>query len=158
MRSIDVIVNTLGVDKAKYCRIIQKNRIPLKEENGMLWMENSDADLALELYYKEYEPGKLRKEQTQPGNNAQPQQARYAQYAYPTYPQEELIPDKYQPISAWGYVGYSLLFNIPILGLLMLLLYACSDDNINLRNYARAWFCRLLVVLCIALYIFFISI
>ena len=47
------------------------------------------------------------------------------------------IPEEYKPISPWGYVGYSLLFSIPIAGLIMLFVFAFGDGNMNLKNYAR---------------------
>ena len=47
------------------------------------------------------------------------------------------IPEEYKPISPWGYVGYSLLFSIPIAGLVMLFVFAFGDGNMNLKNYAR---------------------
>ena len=55
----------------------------------------------------------------------------------------------YKPISAWGYVGYSLLFSLPIAGFILLIVFSFSDDNINLRNYARSYWCMLLIVLCL---------
>ncbi len=60
-------------------------------------------------------------------------------------------PEQYRPISAWGYVGYSLLFSIPLVGFILLIVYAASNTNINLRNYARSYFCYLLlaVILCV---------
>ena len=31
------------------------------------------------------------------------------------------IPEEYRPISAWGYVGYNLLFSIPFVGIILLI-------------------------------------
>ncbi|MCM1173208.1 MAG: hypothetical protein NC393_13910, partial [Clostridium sp.] len=58
----------------------------------------------------------------------------------------------YTPIRPWGYVGYMLLFSIPILGQLILLLFALNaTGNINVRNFARAYFCILLLLIIILL-------
>lgn len=52
----------------------------------------------------------------------------------------------YQPISMWGYFGYNILFMIPIVGLIFVLIYSLGGTrNINLRNYARSYFCILII-------------
>lgn len=48
------------------------------------------------------------------------------------------IPKKFRPISAWGYIGYQILFSLPILGLILMIVFACSNEKVNRRNYARA--------------------
>lgn len=54
---------------------------------------------------------------------------------------------EYNPISAWGYVGYSFLFAIPFLGQIMLILYAVGlIGRIPVRKYARSYFCWAIVV------------
>lgn len=57
--------------------------------------------------------------------------------------------EQYKPISAWGYVGYSILFSIPLIGLVFLIIFAFSDKNINRRSYARSYFCWLLILIVI---------
>lgn len=57
------------------------------------------------------------------------------------------IPASYKPISPWGYIGYSLLFAIPIVGFICLIVYSFNGNNINRRNFARSYFCALLIVL-----------
>ena len=54
---------------------------------------------------------------------------------------------KYRPLSPWGYFGYALLFSLPVAGLILLIVFSFSAKNINLRNYARSYFCGLAVVL-----------
>lgn len=61
------------------------------------------------------------------------------------------IPSQYKPIGAWGYVGYSLLFSIPIVGLICLLIFSFNDSNLNRRSYARSYWCALLLVFIIAI-------
>lgn len=63
------------------------------------------------------------------------------------------LPDKFKPISAWGYFGYQLLFAIPIIGWIFLIIFALKEENINLRNFAKSYFCFLL--LCIIGYLIF---
>lgn len=60
-----------------------------------------------------------------------------------------VIPEKYRPISAWGYFGYSLLFWLPIAGFILLIVFSFDNSNINRRNYARSYFCALLLVVII---------
>ncbi|MBR2743918.1 MAG: ABC transporter permease [Clostridia bacterium] len=63
----------------------------------------------------------------------------------------ENIPEQYKPISAWGYVGYQILFSIPLVGFILLIVFAVSDSNINRRNFARSYFCVLLLTILIVI-------
>ena len=54
---------------------------------------------------------------------------------------------QYKPISAWGYIGYSLLFSIPLVGFILIIIFSVTDDNINRRNFARSYLCMLLLVI-----------
>lgn len=87
----------------------------------------------------------------------QPQQPVYT----PTYtPAEPAIPAEYAPLSPWKYFWYNILFSIPVVGFVFLIVFSCGGArNLNLRNYARSFFCALLigvialvviVVLCVA--------
>ena len=60
------------------------------------------------------------------------------------------IPPEYQPISMWGYFGYELLFSIPIVGFVFLLIFAIGSKNVNRKNFARSYFCLLIIALIIA--------
>ena len=64
--------------------------------------------------------------------------------------------DKYKPITPFGYVGYNLLFSIPVIGLIMLIIYSFDNANINRRNYARSFFVT--TIIAIALTLIFTSI
>ena len=67
---------------------------------------------------------------------------------------EHNIPEEYKPISAWGYFGYNLLFGIPLVGFIFLCVFALGGtNNVNLRNYARSFFCALLLALIFAIII-----
>lgn len=60
------------------------------------------------------------------------------------------IPSEYKPISMWGYFGYQILFAIPIIGFILLLVFALGGTkNINLRNFARSYFCLFIIVIVI---------
>ena len=62
---------------------------------------------------------------------------------------ESSLPEKYRPLGAWAYFGYALLFSIPIIGFIFLIVYSVSDANINRRNYARSFWCILVVTLIV---------
>ena len=59
------------------------------------------------------------------------------------------IPYAYKPLSPWAYFGYSLLFAIPLVGLILLIVFSFSNENINRRNFARSFWCALLVALIV---------
>ena len=65
----------------------------------------------------------------------------------------DTIPEKYRPLGAWAYFGYSLLFAIPIVGFILLIVFSFSDSNINRRNFARSFWCGLLVSLILTILI-----
>ncbi|MBR5868686.1 MAG: hypothetical protein IKZ21_04515 [Clostridia bacterium] len=63
-----------------------------------------------------------------------------------------VIPPEYKPLSPWAYFGYNLLFTIPVVGFICLLVFAFGGgSNINLKNYARSFFCSLALALIIIL-------
>ena len=67
-------------------------------------------------------------------------------------PKGERLPEKYRPISPWGYLGYTLLFAIPIAGFIIAIVFAVdSGKNVNVRNYARYQFIPLIIALIIIL-------
>lgn len=62
--------------------------------------------------------------------------------------------DEYRPISMWGYFGYEILFSIPIVGFILLLVFSFGGTkNVNLRNFARSYFCFLIVVVILVIII-----
>ena len=60
------------------------------------------------------------------------------------------IPEEYKPISMWGYFGYELLFSIPCIGLIVLIVLAVSAKNVNVKNFARSYFCFLIILAILA--------
>lgn len=66
------------------------------------------------------------------------------------------IPNEYKVLSPWAYFGYSLLFAIPLVGLILAIVFAFDNTNLNRRNYARSYFCGLiLVAIMVVLFIVF---
>lgn len=58
----------------------------------------------------------------------------------------QYIPAEYQPISMWGYFGYQILFAIPVIGFIFLIVFACGGkNNVNVKNFARSYFCVLII-------------
>ena len=60
---------------------------------------------------------------------------------------EKHLPKSYRPISGWGYFWRTVLYSIPVLGWLILFFNAIGAKNRNVRYFARAPFCALLLVL-----------
>ena len=87
--------------------------------------------------------------QEPPINQTQPIQPQYIAI------KSDTIPEEYKPISMWGYFGYELLFSIPLVGFILLLVFSFGGArNINLRNFARSYFCFLIIGLIIGAIIF----
>ena len=64
------------------------------------------------------------------------------------------IPFEYKPISMWGYFGYEILFSIPVVGFILLLVFAFGGtQNINLKNFARSYFCFLIIAVVLLIII-----
>ena len=59
------------------------------------------------------------------------------------------LPKKYRPMGAWGYFWHSILYSIPVIGLICLIWGACSDKKISRRSFARSYFVSLIFVLII---------
>ena len=60
---------------------------------------------------------------------------------------EKHLPKSYRPISGWGYFWRSVFYAIPVLGWLFVLINALGAKNRNGRNFARSYFCALLIAL-----------
>ena len=58
---------------------------------------------------------------------------------------EKHLPKSYRPISGWGYFWRSVFYAIPVLGWLFVLINALGAKNRNGRNFARSYFCALLI-------------
>ena len=62
------------------------------------------------------------------------------------------VPPEYKPISMWGYLGYEILFAIPLIGFILLLVFSLGGtQNVNLKNFARSYFCIFILIIFIVL-------
>lgn len=63
---------------------------------------------------------------------------------------ESDLPSAFKPLGAWSYFWLQILFSIPIVGFICLIIFSFSE-NVNRRNFARSYWCALLVALLIIL-------
>lgn len=67
------------------------------------------------------------------------------------------LPEEYRPISMWGYFGYQWLFAIPCVGFILLLVFAFGGTkNVNLKNFARSYFCTMIIAIVLVVIIFLV--
>ncbi len=64
----------------------------------------------------------------------------------PTAFTPDMLPEPYRPLSPWAYFGLQILFSIPIVGLVFLIIFSFKRSNYNRRNFARSYWCGLIVV------------
>ena len=57
-----------------------------------------------------------------------------------------------KPISLWGYFGYQILFALPVVGWILVIVFAFASPNVNVRNFARSYFCILIVIVALLLF------
>ena len=89
--------------------------------------------------------------QQQPYQQQPYQQQPYQQPAYNNYNQTPMIPDEYKPISMWGYLGYTLLFCIPVIGFIMIIVLSFAPSNKNVKNFARSYLILIIISVIIAI-------
>lgn len=59
---------------------------------------------------------------------------------------------EYKPISMWGYLGYEILFSIPIVGFILLIIFSVGGtSNKNLKNFARSYFCYFIIAIVLVI-------
>ena len=63
--------------------------------------------------------------------------------------------DRNRLITPWGYIGYSLLFSIPVLGLIFILVFSFSKKYPCRRNYARAVLIGVIIALIVCVIMYF---
>lgn len=59
--------------------------------------------------------------------------------------------NQYRLLSPWAYVDYGLLFTLPVIGWILAIVFALNDDNLNRRNFARGYWCMVLVVVILSI-------
>jgi len=57
----------------------------------------------------------------------------------------EDLPPELKPMSAWAYVGWGILFALPIAGLVLIIVFSCVSGNINRKRFARSYLCWILI-------------
>ena len=72
---------------------------------------------------------------------------------------ESNIPEEYRPLSIGAFIGYSFLFAIPCVGLILTIVFACGAvKNKNLINWARASLIIAGIVLVLYLILIFLGV
>jgi hypothetical protein len=126
---------------------------------GSVFCTNCGSSLAAQAQPNQQQTYGAQANQAQQPYGAQANQQQYSapQYNAPVYGQgfnPNNIPPEYKPISMWGYFGYELLFSIPCVGFILLIVFSVGGTkNINLRNFARSYFCFLIVLAVLAIII-----
>ena len=59
------------------------------------------------------------------------------------------LTDKYTPIKPFAYFFLQILYSIPVIGFIFLIIHAIGHENINRKNFARSYFCGLILVVII---------
>ena len=57
--------------------------------------------------------------------------------------------NQYRLLSPWTYVGYGILFTLPVIGWILAIVFALNDDNLNRGNFARGYWCGVLVAVIV---------
>lgn len=66
------------------------------------------------------------------------------------------LPEKFRPMSAWSYFWHTILFSIPVVGLVFLIIFAVGGTgNVNKRSFARSYFCIYIVLAIVVLILLF---
>ncbi len=81
----------------------------------------------------------------------EPEQVTYTAPVYEAPKNVEItkdnLPAKFEPMGAWSYFWHQILFCIPVVGFVFLIVFAVGGTrNINKRNFARSYFCGLIIV------------
>lgn len=48
-------------------------------------------------------------------------------------------------------MGYGILFTLPVIGWILAIVFALNDDNLNRRNFARGYWCGVLVAVILSI-------
>ena len=88
----------------------------------------------------------------EPPYNPNTEPKRKAPPAYePEYFEEPEFSQENRPLSPWAYFGYGILFSIPVVGFILLIVFSFAGQNVNRKNFARSYWCKLIVVLAIVI-------
>ena len=56
-------------------------------------------------------------------------------------------PVQFKPLSPWTYFWLTVLYSIPLIGLIFLIVFSVDSSNINRRKHARSYWCVYVIVL-----------
>lgn len=148
------------LDKDFLDRIILQNEIPYSISYGKICITQDQVEFVLELYaQKEEENETTVAAVSSPANNFTPYTVRPSNYQREQTPCYQTAPAASEKlISGWGYLGYDILFSIPIVGFILLIVFSLDDTYLNRRNFARSYWCRLVVFLLVMLFLILLSI
>ena len=68
----------------------------------------------------------------------------------PYHPYVQQMPEE---ISMWKYLGMMWVMVIPIVGLVLMIIWAFSNDGINRRNYARAVLLNMVIAIVLSIFL-----
>ena len=65
------------------------------------------------------------------------------------------LSKEYKPLGVWTYLGYEILFALPVVGLVSLLfLVLGGTGNRNLKNFATSYLCKMIILVIIVIILF----
>lgn len=73
------------------------------------------------------------------------------------FQQSSDIPHEYRPVSAWGFFWLKVLFCVPVIGFIFLMIFTFDGSNLSRRNFARSYWCGLLIVVILFLILLVIA-
>ena len=59
-------------------------------------------------------------------------------------------------LGPWGYFGLQILFSIPVIGFILLIVFSFDNSHLNRRNFARSYWCGLIIWLILIVVLFVI--
>ena len=142
------------MNENKLLREKEEELAKIRQENNLLILSNANAEEAIKQ--GENEANTSFAEGTQ-ATEATPVHVNVQQAGNPEDYIKLIISDynpkyNYNPIGMWGYFGYTILFSIPIVGVILTFIFAFgAGKSINLRNFARSYFCVNIIVLVLIL-------
>ena len=81
-----------------------------------------------------------------PGVERSPQGTGYMTRPRPPRISLEDLPPELKPMCAWAYVGWGILFALPIAGFILVIIFSCVSGNINRKRFARSFLCWWLII------------
>ena len=78
-------------------------------------------------------------------------------YQAPVSPDTYVGDPRFNPLSAWAYAGYLLLYTLVPFGWIAAIIHATNQENINRRNFARGFWCVVLISTAISVVIAIIA-